>query len=371
MKLSVSPSNFGFFMFYSIAVVLFKRLSIFLSEQHLTMGKKASLKDIANKVGVSTALVSYVLNGLEKEKRVGAGLAIKIREAAADLNYMPNQIARSLRKGSTNTIGLIVADIANPFFGQLARIIEDEAAKSNYIVIYGSSDENCVKSATLVETFLNRQVDGFIVVPSEGCQSQVESLLEKEIPLVLIDRYLPGVQASYIALDNYQSVYDSVEMLVAGGYRTIVLVAYKSSLVHMAERIRGYREAMATFGFGNLARIHEVNYHSAREETEQVIRQIAIEKDADAIIFATNALSVSGLYAIRKFNLKVPDDLAVVGFDGNEAFDFFDPPLTYIRQPLDEMGRESVRALLGQINGAQKTTQTKYKHQLIKRASCK
>ena len=106
------------------------------------MPKRTSLKDIAAKVGVSTALVSYVMNGQEKEKRVGSEIVEKIREAAIELNYKPNQIASSLRKGSTNTIGLIVADIANPFFGQLARIIEDEASKYNYIVIFGSSDEN-------------------------------------------------------------------------------------------------------------------------------------------------------------------------------------------------------------------------------------
>jgi LacI family transcriptional regulator len=334
------------------------------------MGKKTSLKDIANKVGVSTALVSYVLNGLEKEKRVGPELALKIKEAATALNYTPNQIARSLRKGTTNTIGLILADIANPFFGQLARIIEDEAAKFNYIVIYGSSDENCLKSASLVETFLDRQVDGFIIVPSEGCREQLESLGRKEMPLVLIDRYLPGLATNYVVLDNYGAVYDAVNHLISMGRKNVAMVAYKSSLVHMEERTRGYRQAMAGHGLENSISVHAVDYYSVREEVDQIINQIHDDREADAVVFATNALTISGLYAIQKYNIKVPEELAVIGFDGNEAFDFFNPPLTYIRQPLEEMGREAVRVLLDQIKGPQKIQQMKYKHQLIKRSSC-
>ena len=106
------------------------------------MQRRVSMKDIADKVGVSIALVSYVLNGQEKEKRVGAEVVKKIREAAKELNYQPNQIARSLRTKTTKTIGLVVADIANPFFGQLARIIENEANNFGYTVIFGSSDED-------------------------------------------------------------------------------------------------------------------------------------------------------------------------------------------------------------------------------------
>ena len=150
------------------------------------MNKKISLKDIANEVGVSIALVSYVLNGREKEARVGQEMAEKIRKAALKLNYQPNFIARSLKSGKTNTIGLIVADISNPFFSNLARIIEDEAKKYGYIVIFGSSDESAEKSADLIDVFLNRQVDAFIIAPAAKTEKQIKRLKERKVPFVLI-----------------------------------------------------------------------------------------------------------------------------------------------------------------------------------------
>lgn len=334
------------------------------------MSKKVSLKDIATKVGVSTATVSYVLNGLEKEKRVGVEVAKKIKDAARELNYMPNQIARSLRKGSTNTIGLIVADIANPFFGQLARIVEDEAIKHNYTVIFGSSEEDCVKSEALIDTFVNRQVDGFIIVPSEGCKSQINSLISREVPLVLIDRYLPQLNTSYVVLDNFSAVYHAVTHLVEKGHRRIGMVAYENSLMHMSERIRGYTEAMIDHQIEKEIHVEKIAYNLTRNETEQIIGDMLMDRKSDALIFATNALSIAGLYAVKNIRKKVPEELALIGFDGNEAFDFFESPLTYIKQPLEQMGRESVRILLDEMKGNTKKQQIQMTSKLITRASC-
>lgn len=334
------------------------------------MNKRVSLKDIAGKVGVSTALVSYVLNGLEKEKRVSPAVVEKIRAAARELNYKPNQIARSLRSGSTNTLGLIVADIANPFFGQLARVIEDEASRFQYVVILGSSDEDCAKSASLIDTLLDRQVDGFILVPSEGCAEQVELLVSRNIPVVLTDRYLPGIPAHAVVLDNYGATREAVSHLVGNGYRRIALVAYASSLVHMQERIRGYCEAMDAAGMGANKLVETVSYDSAKADTEKLVAALVKEQKTEAVIFATNALTLFGLYAVKKHNFRVPEELAVIGFDGNEAFDFFTPPLTYLRQPVEAIGRESVRILLEQIRGElHQTVHLELKHQLVERGS--
>jgi len=328
------------------------------------------MKDIAEKVGVSTALVSYVLNGLEKEKRVGNEVVQKIHKAAKELKYKPNQIARSLRKGSTNTIGLIVADISNPFFGQLARVIEDEAAKSGYTVVFGSSDENSEKSATLIDTLLNRQVDGLIITPSEGSAEQIKSLLQGDIPVVLMDRYLPDISTNRVVLDNYMATYAAVNYFISRGYKKVNMIAYKSSLVHMQERIRGYREAMKESGLANEIVVKEIRYSHAKSEMEKVMEDLLAEKKMNALLFATNALSISGLYSIRKHNIKVPEELAVIGFDGHEVFDFFQPPLTYIQQPLEEMGKETVKLLLDQIKGSRKKVQIELTHRLIEQASC-
>ena len=198
--------------------------------------KRTSLKDIAERVGVSTALVSYVLNGQEKEKRVGAEVAQRIREVMKEMNYSPNQIARSLRKGSTKTIGLVVTDIANPFFGVMARFIEDEASKHGYVVIMVSSDEDFEKSAILVDALLNRQVDGFIIIPADGPSDYIRNLVYNDKPVVLVDRYFPDVSTNYVILDNHGACYDATECFIRKGYKSIGMVAYKSSMIHMKER---------------------------------------------------------------------------------------------------------------------------------------
>ena len=123
-----------------------------------------SLKDVAQKAGVSTALVSYVLNGKEKEGRVGKEIASKINQIARDLNYQPNHLAKSLRSGKTYTIGLVIADISNPFFANIARIVENEARRLGYTVICGSSDEEADTSWELIKVLISRQVDGLIIV---------------------------------------------------------------------------------------------------------------------------------------------------------------------------------------------------------------
>lgn len=335
------------------------------------MAKKVQLKDIAEKLGVSTALVSYVISGKEKEKRVGAELAQKIRDTAREMNYMPNQIARSLRKGSTKTIGLILADIANPFFSTMARYVEDEAGKQGYVVVIGSSDEDCEKSAKLVDTLLNRQVDGFIMIPSEGCEMQVKSLTDREIPFVLADRFFPGIASNYVILDNYNASLEAVNHLFDSGFKNPGMIAYKSSQVHMLDRIRGYYDAFSKRKGHNRNWIRELDYKNPSLEMDRVIRDLAISKDKpDALFFATNTLTMAGLYSINKYNIRVPDEMGILGFDGNEAFDFFYSPVSYVKQPIPEMVREVVRILIEQINGSGKISHVSLKSELIKRASC-
>jgi LacI family transcriptional regulator len=334
------------------------------------MAKKVSIKDVAKKVGVSTALVSYVISGKEKEKRVGKEVADKIRKVAMELNYNPNQIARSLRRGSTKTIGLIVADIANPFFGQLIRVIEDEATKNGYTVIFGSSDENLDKSLSLIETFLHRQVDGLIIVPSEGENGKIGDLIDAGVPLVLMDRYFPEINACHVCLNNYQATLDATNHLIKNGSEHITLVAYKTSLIHMKERIRGYIEAMNSCGLNNLISVIEVPYLISKNDTQNYIEKCINDTlNIDAIIFATNSLSLSGLYALNRMSVKIPDELKIIGFDGNEAFDFFYAPLTYVEQPLGEIGAESVRLLTGLIEGSKEVVRLDLNHTLNVRKS--
>ncbi|WP_341843603.1 LacI family DNA-binding transcriptional regulator [Chitinophaga caseinilytica] len=314
------------------------------------MKKRVSLKDIAQEAGVSTALVSYVLTNKEEKARVGREMANKIRKIARKLNYQPNYLARSLKSGRTDTIGLIVADISNPFFGQIARIVEDEAKRHNITVIFGSSDENAEKSADLINVLLNRQVDGLIVIPSEGSEQQILQLSERHFPFVLMDRPFPSIAASSISINNFGASYNAVEHLLRTGRKRIGMIAYQTSLHHIAERRRGFEVALANAGLKTEKRLKLARYSHLREDIRKAIDQLTGGKHpADALFFATNSLAIEGLRYISELGIRVPEQLAVVSFDESEAFDLFHAPVTFIRQPIREMGKAAVQLLLSQI----------------------
>ena len=331
------------------------------------MEKRVSLKDIAGKSGVSIATVSYVLNGQEDEKRITKEVVEKVRKAAEELNYQPNQIARSLRKRSSSTIGMIVADIANPFFSQMARIVENEAAANGYTVIFGSSDEDAAKLEVLINSLLNRQVDGLIIVPAEGSEAQISTLVRRRIPLVLVDRYFPDINTCHVSLDNYQATHEATRHLVGNSVTDITMIAYSNRLIHMRERIRGYREAMKACGLTEKISVHEIGYWDDHiGELEKILRKIQSGGlGPKGIIFATNALSVSGLFAIRNTCMKIPGDVSFIGFDGGDSFDLFDPPLTFVEQPLEALGKETVTVLMDLIKGSSKVTRVQLSPRLI------
>lgn len=312
---------------------------------------KVSLKDIAQQAGVSTALVSYVLNGKEKESRVGPEMAATIRQIADELNYQPNYLAKSLRSGKTQTIGLIIADISNPFFANIARIVEDEAKKNGYTVIIGSSDEDAGKSWDLLNVLLNRQVDGFIIVSSENTEEQIHYLKNRNVQFVLLDRYFPDIPTDYVALNNHEAAYEAGSHLIQGGYPNVGMIAYRSGQFHMRERIRGYRDALrdndVPFQPNWLA---EVEFNRVDEEVRAGIDQmLASDRAVDALIFATYRLAISGLKYINEQGLKVPDDLAIVSFGQAEAFDLYYCPITYLQQPMEALGKAAVDLLIRKL----------------------
>ena len=326
----------------------------------MAVKKKVSLKDIAQEVGVSTALVSYVVNGKEKEARVGKEIAEIIRNTAKKLNYQPNQLAKSLKSGKSHTIGLIVADISNPFFANIARTIEDEAKKHNYTVIFGSSDENADKSRDLIDILLKRQVDGFIIAPAENSEEQINYLNEENIPFVLIDRYFPEIITNSVATDNYQASFEATSHLVATGHKRIGMIAYKSNLIHIKERTRGYIEALKASNLSNARSLfRQVDYTNIKVEMEKNLHELLSETNypLDAIFFASNTLAVNGLKYLNNSKYRIPDDLAIVCFDEGDAFDFFHCPITFVRQPLVQVSKEAVRILINQMKNKTESKQ--------------
>ncbi|RIV42482.1 LacI family DNA-binding transcriptional regulator [Flagellimonas pelagia] len=312
------------------------------------MKKRVSLKDIAKEAGVSIATVSYVLS---KQNNTGISREVteRIKRIAAELNYRPNQIAKSLQSGKSHTIGLIVADISNPFFALIARIVEDEAKKHGYTVIFGSSDEKASKSADLIKFLLNRQVDGFIIAPAEGSKDQIEYLKAQNVPLVLIDRYFPKLETNYVVIENYLASFEATGRLLANGNNRIGMVAYATEMQHMQERIRGYRDALAQDGISDTF-VHEIKFSAIQSEVEGAVDQMLNMNDpVDAIFFATNTLGIIGLKYLNRLKVSIPKDVSVIVFDESEAFDFFYCPLTYVKQPLHDMAKKAVEVLVEQI----------------------
>lgn len=330
------------------------------------MTKKTSLKDIAQVVGVSTALVSYVLNN-KKENRISKEVAKQIRKVAVELNYQPNQIAKSLKTNKTNTIGLIVADISNQFSSSLARIIEDEADRHNYTVLFGSSDEKPQKAGKLITALLNRQVDGLLICASEGAEPQLEEIQKQGIPFVLIDRYFPDLRTNYVALDNFGSIHSAVQHLADSGYGRVGMVTFNTSLFNLTERRRGYQSALKDNELrARKVWLKELPIDARASEIEKAVEELVTGAyPVDAILFATNVLALHGLKKIKALQLNVPDEVAIVSIDQSEAYDLFNTSITYIRQPLLEMGQLATKILLDSIHNNNTITQANLPGELI------
>lgn len=329
------------------------------------------MRDIAQSLGVSIAVVSYVMSG--REGRVSSEMEVKIRAAAAELHYQPNLVARSLKSGRTNILGLIVADISNPFFAHIARIIEDTAKQHGYTVIFGSSDESMEKSQDLIDTFLNRQVDGLIIAPAAGTEHQVQMLQKKKIPFVLIDRYFPGIEANSIRIDNFRAAYEAADCLLKAGRSGIALVSYKGSMEHVMERERGYRKALEDHGIALREEwLIKASYQRLRDDVEEGLERVLRPKSGvDSILFSTNSLAIEGLKQLYRMGRRIPNDVAVISFDESDAFDLFYVPITYIRQSLPAMGKEAVRLVLKQIGQKkQKAEEIVVAADLVQGASC-
>lgn len=331
--------------------------------------KRISLKDIANQAGVSTSLVSFVLNGKQQQYRINKEVAERILKIAKDLNYKPNAAAKSLRDGRSQTIGVVVSDISNPFFAHIARHIETAAEKYGYTVQFSSSNESAQRTAILVDNMLNKGVDCIILVPCEGSEKTVRELTDKNIPLVLLDRYIPEINTNFVCLNNLQAAHTATLHLLDEGFQNIGMIGYNVQLQHMLDRLNGYKAAMIERGQEKYISIGYADHTAMQKSCETAIRKM-LDNKVDALIFATNAIAVECLYSIRKRGIIVPDQLGIVGFDGGNAFEFFYSPLSYVQQPLQLMAQKAVEILVEQLSTSGNFMQhVETEGTLIKRAS--
>ncbi|MDD4189902.1 MAG: substrate-binding domain-containing protein [Mangrovibacterium sp.] len=341
------------------------------------MMKKASLNDIAARVGVSKTLVSFVLNGKGKKFRISDELCRKVIETATEMNYQPNRLAQGLRTGKTKTIGLIIADVANPFFGKLGREIEQEAALHGYRVVFCSSDENPEKSRQQIAMLQQSQVDGYIISPPVNSEDQIRALSKGAVPYVLIDRYFPEIDSNYIVVDNFQAAWQATSHLIKLGRKRIANITVNLDLVNMRDRTEGYRQALTDSAINvdeNLIRV--LPFSHGNQDVDRAIRELAGDRSdlkADAILFSTSKIGIMGIECLTGMGIKIPEDIAVVSFDNADAYKICVSPGTVVAQPIREMGQTAVRMLLNAVAHPETTGETQkvlLKTGFIVRKSC-
>ena len=316
----------------------------------MATGRQVTIKDIARAAGVSPALVSFVMSNAVAGKqiyRVSPETSKRILDVAAKLRYKPNTSARALRSGKTGTIGVVLSDIANPFFAEIARYLEDEAYRYDYNVIFGSSDENGEKFTRVVNVLLNKGVDGLILVPCAGADATIREVVASGVQTVLIDRIVPNLQVSSVVLDNRAAARVIVEKLLSRGAKHIDMVSYSMDISSTRDRELGYQDAMKAAGLSrniHIERISHNDYGSIPSYFKNSCR-----RGVDSFMMATNTLSSLVLTEILKNGFRVPDDFQVARFDRNSVYDINGQGMIYVRQPVEIFAGKAMELIMEEI----------------------
>lgn len=312
--------------------------------------KKITIKDIAIEAQVSISTVSFVLNDKGEKMNISKAVIKKVQDVAEKLHYRPNMIASSLRTGKTRSIGLIVEDISNQFFSDLARVIEDEAKKLGYRVFYCSTGNDDKRSAELIQSLLQANVDGFIITPTEKLEKSIDNLIKLKMPVVLIDRYFPGQNVSHVVMDNYEEASSATEYFIKHGHANIAFINNTSAMIQMQLREKGYVDAMKAAGSYDESLMLHLDYHSTEDsKIAAIVHFFEGKPKIDAVLFSANYMGLAGLQAFRKMGLKIPEDLSVISFDDHYSFRLHTPSISVIEQPINEIAVKAVDLLIGQM----------------------
>jgi LacI family transcriptional regulator len=317
------------------------------------MLKNLTLQDIANQLNVSKATVSIVLNGHGDAKRVSKLTQERIIRFARENNYKANHLARGLSLGRSDTIGLIVPNIADSYFARIARRIELKARRSGYNVVFSSTRESRERESELIQTMLSRGIDGLIIASSQKNQEDIGLLKKNRFPFVLIDRCYPELETNFVGEDNEGGASFATNQLLKTGRKHIAFITLNNDLEALHQRLAGYRLSMKQHGIPIQDKwIGTLNYEYAESHMlEQVKILLSAPANVDGIVFATHFLAASGIRALKELHVRIPADVALISFGQMNAFDLVDPPVTSVVQPVDELGDRAVEMLLENLGG--------------------
>ncbi len=336
--------------------------------------KKIYLKDIAKSLNLSKTTVSLVLNEKGNENKISVTTQKRIKNYAKKHNYVPNHLARGLSRGKSDTIGLIIPNISDIFYAQIAGHIEKKATNYGYTVVFSSSHENAKNEQKLIRSMVNRQVDGLIIASTQQNLKNIRQLRQNKFPLVLIDRHYPEDSSNYIIVNNFISVKNATNYLLGLGRRHIAFITVKLELEAIRQRLLGYHQAIKeVYGDVKQELIVELNPKNYDREMKAAIEKLLNQSNkVDAMIFSTHYLTASGLRELKNLKINIPEEVALVSFDELSAFDLVDPPITSIMQPVEDMGNLAVEILLDEISGLniKKHKKVVLETELIIRKSC-
>lgn len=307
---------------------------------------EVTIKDIARKANVSYATVSRALNN---KRGVRESTRRRVLELAVEMSYTPNAIARGLVKKQTLTLGLIIPDITNPFYPEVARGIEDGATEEGFSIFLCNTNWEREREVNYLRLLAEKRVDGIILAPIDNEVEAGEHRLAGKIPVVYVSNAPYETEHSFVVIDNVLGGFLATEHLIQAGYRRLGFVGSTEDSLTIEERLEGYRRALKEYGLPVEKKYIQLGEFK-QESGYRIIRRMIADGDCPRAIFAENDLLALGiLQGVKASGLSVPEDVAIVGFDDIPFASFPEVQLTTINQPTYEMGRKAAEVLLEQI----------------------
>jgi LacI family transcriptional regulator len=304
---------------------------------------RPTIGDVARECGVGRMTVSRVVNG---GHLVSAETAERVREAIRKLGYVPNEAARILKGHAPKTIGLIVPDLADTFFSICAHAVQQLAAKHGYLTLLLASERDADSEATELAMMKSANIAGLLIVPSSSeSVGQLEEVRARGVPVVMLDRTFPGLDAAEVMVENEQGAINAVSHLIEHGHRNILCLGYDSQFNSIGLRIQGYEKAMKKAGLEPELMITD----SPATIGAKLRKRLLSAKAPTALFSLNNVTTMNVLQDLRSENIRVPEEIAVIGFDDFEMAPLLSVPLTAVRQPAAELGRMAAQVLLDWI----------------------
>lgn len=312
--------------------------------------RKETLITLSRRTGFSVSTVSRVLNGKANKYRISEKTVKLITEEANSRNYKPSLLAKGLRTQKTNTIGLLVPGIDNPYFANIASTVISETSRLGYTTVLVDTMGAPDLERAGVESLVSRMVDGIIVVPSGQEPDALESIDRNRTPVVLIDRYFEPTALPYVTTNNYEGGFNATKYLIGFGHRDILCIRGVPHSMPARERERGYLDALREAGLEDRARIagNDFSIQNGYLETKF---ELSGSARPTAIFAMSNTILLGTIKAIKESGLRIPDDISVVSFDNYTYLDYLDPAITRVSQRISEMGALAVKILLQRIEG--------------------